>query len=75
MAMPAVIIAHYYSAICWEKQDRNVDSYSHSYFSVYVFYFSNHQNLLSIYEPCSCSKATNEAFPLVNCKTSQYFVC
>lgn len=38
MAMWAVIIPYYYSAICWEKQERNTDSYSHSYVSVYILF-------------------------------------
>ena len=34
MAIPAVFISYYNSAICLEKHYENVDSYSHSYFCV-----------------------------------------
>lgn len=65
---------YYYSAMYWEKQDRNINSYSDSYFSVYIL-FLQPQALIEYLEPIQLYQSNNEQFPLVSSRTSQYFVC
>lgn len=55
------------------KQDRNIDSYSHSYFHVYVLSLQP-QALTEYLWTMQLQSGNNEQFPLVNSKTSQDFV-